>query len=83
MNECDASPCDANAACSNTEGGYNCVCNDNFSGDGFSCSLDDLCASDPCDANANCAYDAAGVTCTCQDGYQGSKIFNYLISDPV
>ena len=32
------SPCDANASCSNEPSGYSCTCNENFFGDGFTCT---------------------------------------------
>ena len=31
------SPCDDNAICGNREGGFDCVCNTGFQGDGFTC----------------------------------------------
>ena len=39
MDECAASPgpCDPNASCTNRPGGYNCVCNEGYRGDGFKC----------------------------------------------
>ena len=30
--------CDANAGCTNTDGGVTCVCNDGYSGDGITCA---------------------------------------------
>ena len=35
--------CDDDAFCTNTEGGYNCTCNDGFQGDGFNCTDIDEC----------------------------------------
>ena len=29
--------CDINAACTNTDGGFTCECNDGWGGDGVSC----------------------------------------------
>ena len=39
-NECTLGThnCDANAACTNTAGGFNCECNAGYSGDGTSCT---------------------------------------------
>jgi len=36
VNECDNSPCDAKAQCSNTDGGFECECNAGFYGTGES-----------------------------------------------
>ena len=38
IDECEISPCDANAICENTEGSYECYCKNGFSGNGFNCS---------------------------------------------
>ena len=35
--------CDEDAFCTNTDGGYNCTCNDGFQGDGFNCTDIDEC----------------------------------------
>ena len=39
IDEClaDASPCDASAVCTNTDGSYTCACNDGFAGNGTYC----------------------------------------------
>ena len=38
INECEpVSPCHANATCNNTDGSFNCTCNDGYTGDGFTC----------------------------------------------
>ena len=41
INECEdgTSNCDVNAACTDTEGSFLCVCNSGFSGDGFTCEV--------------------------------------------
>ena len=35
--------CDDDAYCTNTDGGYNCTCNDGYAGDGFNCTDVDEC----------------------------------------
>ena len=37
IDECESSPCNANAICENTEGSYECYCKSGFSGDGYNC----------------------------------------------
>ena len=41
INEClndDDNNCSANATCTNTDGSYNCSCDEGYEGDGFNCS---------------------------------------------
>ena len=39
IDECsaDLNPCDSNADCINTDGSYNCACQQGFTGDGITC----------------------------------------------
>ncbi len=78
IDECGAgmAGCDANAACTNTPGSFECACEAGFSGDGFTCSDDDECAdgTDDCDANATCTNTSGGFTCTCDAGYVGDGV---------
>merc|ERR1719171_315470 len=37
LNECESSPCSADATCTNTLGSYTCACVEGFTGDGFVC----------------------------------------------
>ena len=45
LNECDLNydGCDGNATCNDTDGSYECTCNDGYTGDGFSCSGRTFC----------------------------------------
>ena len=38
IDECESSPCSANAHCHNTVGSFQCRCKNGFSGDGLTCS---------------------------------------------
>jgi hypothetical protein len=38
--ECLLAPCSPEATCTNTIGSYTCVCNEGFTGDGFTCDLE-------------------------------------------
>ena len=38
INECDTSPCSSDATCSNTDGSFQCACNNGFNGDGTTCT---------------------------------------------
>ena len=37
IDECTINPCDANAACLNTNGSFDCACRPGFDGDGKVC----------------------------------------------
>ena len=65
--------CDDNAFCTNTDGGYNCTCNDGFEGDGFNCTDVDECLleMDECSEVAFCNNWDGWYNCTCFDGYEG------------
>lgn len=45
VNECESSPCDINASCSNTEGSFSCQCNSGYQGSGFMCTDVNECAT--------------------------------------
>ena len=45
VNECESSPCDMNASCSNTEGSFSCECNSGYQGSGFMCTDVNECAT--------------------------------------
>ena len=36
------SRCDENAKCTNTNGSYNCTCNNGYDGDGFNCTGENM-----------------------------------------
>ena len=38
INECQTSPCDVNANCTNIDGGHECTCHIGYEGDGISCT---------------------------------------------
>ncbi len=65
--------CDANAACTNSDGAYDCACLDGFEGDGFACSDIDECATGVagCDSNATCSNLEGTFECSCDSGFVG------------
>ncbi|XP_077993211.1 protocadherin Fat 4-like [Glandiceps talaboti] len=71
--------CNSDATCTNTVGGYNCTCNDGYTGDGREdgngCNNIDECNEDmPCDTKADCTDTIGFYTCICQDGYEGTGL---------
>ena len=55
MNECSLNTdnCDANAACTDTEGSFTCTCNPGYTGDGITCTSEStyltiIVSSTPC-----------------------------------
>jgi hypothetical protein len=78
--ECASSPCDENAECINSEGGFYCACKVSYAGDGFHCEDDDECYSNThgCDPHAQCTNASPGYTCACLEGYEGD---GYVCAD--
>ena len=69
----DSNMCSENGFCTNTEGAYNCTCNDGYEGDGFNCTNIDECAegTDECSEFADCTDTDGSYNCTCWLGYDG------------
>ena len=68
--ECDTSPCDANAVCTDTVGSFGCACNSGFTGDGFTCvDTIDCLPTNPC-TNGVCTDVPGSYNCTCNPGTQ-------------
>eukprot|EP00992_Anisonema_acinus_P015613 TRINITY_DN9814_c0_g1_i1.p1 TRINITY_DN9814_c0_g1~~TRINITY_DN9814_c0_g1_i1.p1 ORF type:complete len:503 (+),score=68.05 TRINITY_DN9814_c0_g1_i1:46-1554(+) len=73
VDECAASPCDANAECTNTAGGYACACLPGFSGDGFTCTDVNECAGSPCQNGGICNNLVNAYSCSCAAGFEGTN----------
>jgi len=63
--------CDINAKCTNLTGGYKCICNEGYVGDGYSCQDLDECSTRThnCDLNARCTNTIGSYTCNCKVGF--------------
>ena len=66
---CRSEPCQNNATCNNTDGGFNCTCALGYYGD--LCSERDHCIPNPCLNNATCNRNSTDFKCSCSDGYYG------------
>ncbi|XP_030844885.1 fibrillin-1 isoform X2 [Strongylocentrotus purpuratus] len=65
--------CDTNAACSNTEGSFSCLCNDGYTENGAMCTNTDECLStSPCHVFANCMDTNGSFNCMCMPGFSGN-----------
>uniref|UniRef100_A0AC35F1W9 Uncharacterized protein n=1 Tax=Panagrolaimus sp. PS1159 TaxID=55785 RepID=A0AC35F1W9_9BILA len=77
INECaeGVARCHHDAKCLNIPGGYECKCNSNFIGDGFSCVELDKCQikyGQPCSPHGYCQISSPDEPyCTCNPGYIG------------
>lgn len=76
VNECDLMPnsCQNGGTCLNTQGGYNCVCVNGWTGDDCSENIDD-CADAACHAGATCHDRVASFLCECPPGRTGAQWF--------
>lgn len=71
--DCEGLECDENAHCEESGGDPECVCNEGYEGDGFTCSDIDECTrgTHTCDSNATCTNTEGSYECTCNSGYTG------------
>ena len=77
MNECTAgtAECDNNAFCTDTTTSYGCICNDGYTGDGFTCGL--LCydgfavdiENESCVDVSTCSWNNGWYECVCDAGF--------------
>ncbi|KAJ8035710.1 Mucin-like protein [Holothuria leucospilota] len=89
IDECQDSPCAADAVCTNTNGSFACVCNSGFMGDGFSCENVNECeeGSMTCFSNGTCVTTAVACStdatcfntngsydCQCKSGFRGTGL---------
>lgn len=75
VDECEENTdaCDEHASCANTEGSYECTCEDGFEGDGTECNDINECAEgiDDCDEESYCVNNEASFSCEkCPAGYE-------------
>lgn len=73
--ECESSPCGANADCfdpSNSAGDVTCTCKPGFAGDAKQgCSAKDPCEGNPCgEGRGRCSADGDRYTCACEPGFR-------------
>ncbi|MBY0274077.1 hypothetical protein K2Z84_01955 [Candidatus Binatia bacterium] len=75
--------CDANAACTNTSGGFSCSCVAGYAGDGVTCTDVDECASGATCGVGSCINTAGSFSCDCPAGVTGDDcgVDGYLPPD--
>ncbi|XP_021378486.1 sushi, von Willebrand factor type A, EGF and pentraxin domain-containing protein 1-like [Mizuhopecten yessoensis] len=72
---CQSNPCQFNAPCQNTVGGFICNCPSGLSGSLCQHNPDD-CVFNQCNNGATCVDGINGYTCTCTSGFYGSLCTN-------
>jgi hypothetical protein len=80
IDECagEESPCGPGSSCTNTQGGFACLCEDDFEVGSNGCSPIDECAANatPCASGASCTDSAGGPPlCECPAGKFGDGTF--------
>ena len=67
-NECLQNPCGNHGSCSNTDGSYVCVCDENYAGD--NCDGINHCKDVNCN-NGECHNEETRARCICEQGWEG------------
>ncbi|XP_078578168.1 uncharacterized protein LOC144863080 [Branchiostoma floridae x Branchiostoma japonicum] len=72
IDECStgAHDCDAQATCTNTEGSFNCTCNDGYTGDGNTCTDIDECQTSNGGCDRICLNIEGSYQCACDSGFR-------------
>ena len=72
IDECEAGIHDCQQDCYDTEGSFQCSCNDGYTlqSDGTNCTDDDECSLGTHNCEQLCVNTAGGFRCECMSGYQ-------------
>ena len=72
LNECKTDNGGCEHICTNTEGSFQCSCNDGYTlqSDGTNCTDDDECSLGAHNCEQLCINTAGGFRCQCMSGYQ-------------
>ncbi|XP_078376434.1 uncharacterized protein LOC144659796 isoform X3 [Oculina patagonica] len=72
IDECANNPCQNGASCIDSQGDYQCICQNGF--EGKNCDKDiDECANNPCQNGASCINSQGDYQCACQNGFEGKN----------
>lgn len=68
--------CDEHADCSNTDGGFECICLTGYFGDGRNCYDTNECTGNhTCHESAECINTEGSYDCVCRNGFAGNGTF--------
>ncbi|KAI0218171.1 hypothetical protein LSAT2_030102 [Lamellibrachia satsuma] len=76
--DCAPAPC-GNHTCVDKLGGYDCRCDDGFTGRHCQVNIDD-CTDNACENNATCVDGVASYTCLCRESFYGNFCEHEIIN---
>merc|ERR1712113_697123 len=77
VDECANNPCGDNAACTNTDGGFQCICDAGFVKKNGACVDVNECANNKknnCNRNAICTNLPGSFSCACKANFEGDGV---------